>query len=103
MKCNILRIWRLFFMKIANNRKYIHKFCNNPGFLFQRLCCEWYFYIPFKNDDFNSDFNNNIFLDKVHFDDDDNDNFPVKRTKKSTYVFDDKRCYINETESISWN
>ena len=33
---------RLFFQKIARNRKYINNYCNNLDFEFNFICCRWY-------------------------------------------------------------
>ena len=45
MRCgNIPRLWILFFLKIANNRDYVHNFCNRPIKDFDRHCREWYLY-----------------------------------------------------------
>ena len=49
---------------------------NHIIFLIDIHCREWYFHNLIKNNteiDYENDFNNNIFLDEAHFDDDDND------------------------------
>ena len=51
-KCNnIPRLWRIFFLKIANNRDYVYNFCDTPFNDFHRHCREWHLYNYSDGDD----------------------------------------------------
>ena len=52
MKCNNIPIlWRIFSLKIANNRYHVYTFCNRPFNDFRRHCREWYLYDNTDGDD----------------------------------------------------
>ena len=43
MKCDINPLlWKMFFLRIANNRDHIKMYCNRPFNKFDRFCREWY-------------------------------------------------------------
>ena len=50
MKCNNFPIlWRIFLLKIANNRDYVYYFCSRPLNKLHRHCREWYLFNLVKN------------------------------------------------------
>ena len=51
MQCDIVSIlWKKFFLTIANNRDYVHNYCNKPLNRFDQHCREWYLHNLIKND-----------------------------------------------------
>ena len=57
MKCkNIPRLWRIFFLKIAKNRDYVHNFCNRPFNDFHRHCPERHLYNNTDGDEVNKNY-----------------------------------------------
>ena len=48
---NIPRLWRTFFLNVANKRNYVYNFCNRPSNDFQRHCRECYLYNNTDGDD----------------------------------------------------